>query len=69
MAKRMTWMVAPEAYQKGPDTPKLHATLLLCSNVAAHVHCDTMTDAVRPVLTARPAVLNSSDVMSVPPYV
>lgn len=60
-------MVAPDAYQNGPDTPNFHATLELCSSVAAHVHCETMTEAVRPVRTLRPAVLNSSDVISVPP--
>jgi hypothetical protein len=30
-------MVAPAAYQNGPDTPYLYATLELCSSVAAHV--------------------------------
>ncbi len=37
MPKRMIWMVAPAAYQNGPDTPYLYATLELCSSVAAHV--------------------------------
>lgn len=69
IAKSRTWIVAPLAYQKGPDTPNFHATLLLCSSVAAHVHWLTMTEAVRPVLTLRPAVLNSSEVISVPPKV
>jgi hypothetical protein len=30
--------------------------------VAAQVHCDTITLAIRPVFTLRPAVLNHSDV-------
>jgi hypothetical protein len=34
----LTWMVAPAAYQKGPATPYLYATLDDCSSVAAHVH-------------------------------
>ena len=37
MPNRMIWMVAPAAYQNGPDTPYLYATLELCSSVAAHV--------------------------------
>jgi hypothetical protein len=60
-------MVAPEAYQKGPETPYCHATLELWSNVAAQVHSDTITLAIRPVLTVRPAVLNCSEVCFVPP--
>ncbi len=31
IAKRSTWMVAPEAYQKGPEMPKEYATLEDCS--------------------------------------
>ena len=38
-----------------------------CKSVAAHVHWDTMTDAVKPVFTLRPAVLKYSDEMFVPP--
>jgi len=36
------------------------------SNVAAQVHCDTMTAAVSPTPTFRPAVLNISEVWVVP---
>lgn len=54
--------VAPEAYQKGPETPYLYATPDDCSSVAAHVHDDTTADATNPVFTVRPAVLNISDV-------
>lgn len=36
-------------------------TVLDCSNVAAHVQADTIPDAIRPGLTERDAVLNSSD--------
>ena len=36
-----------------------------CRSVAAHVHCETISDAVRPVLAVRPAVLKSSEVCSV----
>ena len=36
--------------------------------VAAQVHCDTMTDAMRPVLMLRPAVLNHSELSRVPTY-
>ena len=60
--KRRTWIVAPEAYQKGPDTPYCHATLDDWRSVAAHVHCEQITAAVKPVLTFRPAVLKNSDV-------
>lgn len=38
---KLTWMVAPLAYQKGPLTPYSHATLELCKMVAAHVHWNT----------------------------
>jgi hypothetical protein len=37
-----------------------------CRRVAAHVHWDTMTAAVRPVFTVRPAVLKNSEEMLVP---
>lgn len=60
-------MVAPDAYQKGPLTPYLYATLADCSSVAAHVHLDTMSHAVRPALTERPAVENCSLVWLEPP--
>ena len=56
-------MDAPAAYQKGPEMPKFHATLDDWRRVAAHVHCDTITAAVRPVLTSRPAVLKCSEVI------
>lgn len=36
-------------------------TVLDCSNVAAQVQADTIPDAIRPGLTDRDAVLNSSD--------
>lgn len=48
----------------GPGPRSTH----LCSSVAAHVHSETMTLAIRPVLTERPAVLNCSEVCLVPPY-
>merc|ERR1719181_133821 len=63
MPKMSTWMEAPEAYQKGPVMPYCQATLEDWRRVAAHVHCDTITDAVRPVLISRPAVLNCSEVV------
>jgi hypothetical protein len=45
------------AYQNGPETPYCQATLEDWRRVAAQVHCDTITDAVSPVLIIRPAVL------------
>merc|ERR1719389_105850 len=68
MPKRRTWIVAPDAYQKGPETPYVHATFEDWSRVAAQVHWDTITDAVSPVFTVRPAVLKNSEVCSVPLY-
>ena len=59
-------MVAPDAYQKGPETPYWKATLDDWRSVAAHVHWETMTAAVRPVFTVRPAVLKNSEEMFVP---
>ena len=50
MAKSRIWMVAPEAYQNGPETPYCHATLEDWRRVAAQVHWETMTAAVRPVV-------------------
>lgn len=35
----------------------------LCNNVAAHVHADTIPEAIRPGLMLREAVLNSSLVL------
>ena len=66
MPKRSTWMVAPEAYQKGPETPYWNATFEDCRSVAAQVHWETITAAVRPVFTVRPAVLKNSEEMFVP---
>lgn len=43
--------------------PYSYATVDDCSRVAAHVHADTMPDAIKPGLTLREAVLNSSDVV------
>jgi len=60
-------MVAPEAYQNGPLTPYYQATLEDYNKVAAQVHCDTITDAVKPLLIILPAVLNYSEVKTVPP--
>ena len=54
-------MVAPAAYQKGPEMPKFHATFDDWRRVAAHVHCETITEPVRPILTLRPAVLKCSE--------
>ena len=66
MPNKSTWMVAPDAYQNGPETPYLYATFEDCNKVAAHVHCETITAAVKPVFTVRPAVLKNSDEMFVP---
>ena len=44
-------MVAPDAYQKGPEMPYFQLTLEDWSSVAAQVHCETMTAAVRPART------------------
>ena len=52
---------APAAYQKGPEMPKFHATFDDWRRVAAHVHCETITEPVRPILTLRPAVLKCSE--------
>jgi len=52
--------VPPAPYQKGPATPYSQATLLLCKRVAAQVHCEQTTAAIKPVLTVRPAVLKCS---------
>ena len=41
-------MVAPDAYQNGPEMPYFQLTLEDWSSVAAQVHCETMTAAVRP---------------------
>lgn len=37
--------------------------MLLCNSVAAHVHAETMPEAIKPGLTLREAVLNSSEVL------
>jgi len=47
-------MVAPDAYQKGPDTPYFQATFDDCRRVAAHVHLDTTSAAVSPAEIVRP---------------
>ena len=60
-------MLAPAAYQNGPEMPNVHATLDDWSSVAAHVHWDTITLAVSPVFTSRPPVLKCSDVILTPP--
>lgn len=60
---RMTWTVAPAAYHSGPETPNWKATFEDWSRVAAQVHWETMTEAVRPVRTERPAVLKYSEFM------
>merc|ERR1719390_169855 len=65
MAKSSTWIVAPDAYQKGPDTPYDQATLEDCSRVAAQVHLDTTSAAVRPAEMVRPAVLYTSELLPV----
>ena len=65
MANNNTWMVAPEAYQKGPDTPKAKATFEDWRSVAAHVHFDTTSAAVRPAEIERPAVLYTSELLPV----
>ena len=36
MPKRSTWIVAPDAYQNGPETPNCHATFDDWRRVAAH---------------------------------
>lgn len=60
VANRMIWTVAPEAYQKGPDTPYRYATPDDCSRVAAQVQELTTAEATKPDLTVLPAVLNIS---------
>lgn len=65
MANSKTWMVAPDAYQKGPDTPKDHATLEDWRSVAAHVHFETTSAAVRPAEMVRPAVEYTSELLPV----
>merc|ERR1719453_952775 len=62
-AKRRIWMVAPDAYQKGPETPTRHPMFDDIRSVAAHVHWETITAAVSPTRTLRPAVLKFSEVM------
>ena len=42
-AKRRIWMVAPDAYQNGPETPTRQPMFEDINSVAAQVHCDTMT--------------------------
>ena len=63
MPNSKTWMVAPLAY---PETQEFHATFEDCGKAAANVHCETITEAVRPVFTDLPAVLKYSDVSLVP---
>ena len=63
-----TWMDAPAAHQKGPETPTCQPTLDDCSRVAAQVHWETITAAVRPAPTLRPAVLKCSEVFLVPVF-
>lgn len=58
----MICTVAPEAYQKGPETPYRYATLEDWRRVAAQVQDETTAEATRPDFTVRPAVLNISDV-------
>ncbi len=62
VAKSKIWTVAPEAYQKGPDTPYEYATPEDCSKVAAQVQLDTTAAATRPDLTVLPAVEKASEV-------
>jgi len=62
VAKSRICTVAPEAYQKGPETPYLYAMPDDWSSVAAHVHEETTAEATSPVFTVRPAVENISDV-------
>ena len=50
------WIIKPPAaYQNGPAMPYLYATFADCSSVAAHVHLDTISVAVSPILMDRPA--------------
>ncbi len=58
---------APAAYQNGPATPNVYATLADCSSVAAHVHLATMSHAVSPALMLRPAVEKDSESRPKPP--
>ena len=60
--------MAPAAYQKGPEMPYCQATFEDWRRVAAQVHWETITAAVRPVLTSRPAVLKNSEFSSLPPH-
>ena len=69
--------MAPAPYHHGPEIPYLYATALDWSykemlvdhcvskweltSVAAHVHAETIPEAIRPGLTLRDALLNSSE--------
>jgi len=61
MANMMTCDEPRAAYHIGPEMPKMYAKVELVSNVADHVQADTMPATMRPGLTFRDAVLNSSD--------
>ena len=63
----VNWGGGGVAHQKGPDTPYFQATFEDCSRVAAQVQWLTMSTAMRPVLMVRPAQLNCSEDVRVPP--
>jgi len=51
--------------RKGKLPPKFHATLDDCSRVAAQVHLETTSAAVRPAEMERPAVEKTSELLPV----
>ena len=53
---KITWMLAPAAYQNAPAIPNSKVTVDDCNSVAAHVHADTIEDAMSPVFMVLPAV-------------
>ena len=49
-------------HQNGPETPNLNATFEDCKRVAAQVHCETILQAIHPVLIDLPEELKFSQV-------
>ena len=63
---RRMGIAAPEAYQKGPDTPTRQPMLEDINSDAAHTHFETISEAAKPMPTLRPAEENCSEVMAIP---
>ena len=59
-ANSRIWKVPIAPYHMGPQTPYVYANVELVSSVALQVQEDTMPAAMRPGLTEREAVVNSS---------